>query len=64
MQCMVWNAWSCEIADMQTLCMKSFSRVILQEKHFFHVILPFYSLFLYLFIVYIPYLLCGLTWSY
>ena len=45
MQCMVWNAWSCENADMQTLCMKSFSRVILQEKDFSYYITILFTLF-------------------
>ena len=49
MQCMVWNAWSCENANMQTLCMKSFSQVILQEKDFSCNITILFTFFLYLF---------------
>ena len=49
MQCMVWNAWSCENADMQTLCMKSFSRVILQEKDFFMLYYHFIHFYLFIY---------------
>ena len=56
---MVWNAWSCENADMQTLCMKSFSRVILQEKDFLcyiTILFTFIYLFIYLFFTFLLYI--------
>ena len=46
------EAWSCENANMQTLCMKSFSRVILQEKDFSCNITILFTFF-YTFLLYI-----------